>query len=201
MGYRTGGLENTFNHMKADAYGYPEAWKGHFIKAVGEHLPFREGAFDFVSSYQTLEHVQDVEACLAEMIRVARVAVFLRAPDYSSTFEGHYRLPWLPLFPRPLARLYLRLLGRPTLGLDTIQYITKRRIKRILRRYPVKVFDQQRLELTARKIARQLKLDRYGILGIPLGWIGAWVWRSLDRARRIFRREGNINLVILKESA
>jgi hypothetical protein len=192
--------KNRFNHMKADTYGYPEAWKGHLVKAVGEHLPFRDGAFGFVSSYQTLEHVQDVQQCLAEMIRVARVAVFLRAPDYSGTFEGHYCLPWLPLFPRRLARLYLHLLGRPTLGLDTIQYITTHRIKRILRQYPVKVYDQQRLELTAQKVAHRLKLDRWGILRIPLSWMVACVWRLIGTARRLFRKEESTNLVILKES-
>lgn len=194
------GWKNKFNHMKADTYGYPEAWKGHFVRAVGEHLPFRAGAFDFVSSYQTLEHVQDVEQCLAEMIRVAREAVFLRAPDYSGTFEGHYRLPWLPFFPRPLARLYLRLLGRPTLGLDSIQYITTRHIKRILRRFPVKVCDQQRLELIAQEIARRLKLERWGVFGILLSWAGACVYRLLGRARRMFRQEESIDLIILKES-
>lgn len=193
--------KNTFNQMKIDAYGYFEDWKSHFIKSVGERLPFRDKSFDFVSSYQTLEHVQDVNKCLSEMIRVARVAVFLRAPDYSGTFEGHYHLPWFPLFPRPLARLYLRLLGRPILGLDTIQYVTGRRIKKALRDYPVEVYDQQRLELTAIKIRKRLRLNKMGWLGILMGWIGAWGWRLLNKFRRLFRGEKTINLVIVKVSS
>ena len=191
--------KNTFNQMKIDAYNYPDDWKSHFIKSVGEQLPFEDESFDYVSSYQTVEHVQNVNQCLAEMIRVARVAVFLRAPDYSGTFEGHYRLPWLPLFPRPLARLYLRLLGRPVIGIDAIQNVTSRRIKKELRKYPVKVHDQQRLVVDMNKISKRYKLSNLGWLGLLIGWIGAWVWRLLSMTRRLFRTEKVINLIIVNQ--
>ena len=191
--------KNTFNQMKIDAYGYPDDWKSHFIKSVGEQLPFEDESFDYVSSYQTVEHVQNVNQCLAEMIRVARVAVFLRAPDYSGTFEGHYRLPWIPFFPRPLARLYLRLLGRPVIGIDAIQNVTSRRIKKELRKYPVKVHDQQRLVVDMNKISKRYKLSNLGWLGLLIGWIGAWVWRLLSMTRRLFRTEKVINLIIVNQ--
>lgn len=191
--------KNTFNQMKIDAYNYPDDWKSHFIKSVGEQLPFEDESFDYVSSYQTVEHVQNVNQCLAEMIRVARVAVFLRAPDYSGTFEGHYRLPWIPLFPRPLARLYLRLLGRPVIGIDAIQNVTSRRIKKELRKYPVKVHDQQRLVVDMNKISKRYKLSNLGWLGLLIGWIGAWVWRLLSMTRRLFRTEKVINLIIVNQ--
>src|SRR5690606_29394462 len=80
------------NNAKCGVYGYPADWKSRFIKAVGERLPFPDAHFDFVVSYQTLEHVQSVDICISEMARVLKPggALFLHAPDYRSTFEGHY---------------------------------------------------------------------------------------------------------------
>ena len=197
--------------MKADVYGYPNEWKARFIKAVGERLPFPNESFDFVYSYQTLEHVQDVEQCLAEMIRVARIAVFLRAPDYSGTFEEHYRLPWLPLFPRPLARLYLRFLGRPTLGLDTLHYVTTRRVKRILGKYPVngsrkdtprlkvKIHDLSNFQIIRQKINLKLGFEKWGVLGKRLSYLAAWVYVLLyGNLPLLFRPGKSINLIISK---
>jgi len=65
--------KNEFNAKKVDEYGYPEEWKGRFIESRGERLPFEDACFDFVSTYQTLEHVDSIEDCLAEMLRVTVV--------------------------------------------------------------------------------------------------------------------------------
>ncbi len=122
--------KNRFNATKAMEYGYPEDWPRRFIEAVGEDLPFPDDDFDAVTSYQTLEHVRDARKCLEEMVRVTRLGgvVHLRCPDYRGTYEGHYRLPWLPLLPGPLARVYLRLTGRPAAGLETLRYITGKKV-------------------------------------------------------------------------
>jgi 2-polyprenyl-3-methyl-5-hydroxy-6-metoxy-1,4-benzoquinol methylase len=126
--------KSQFNRLKSDVYGYPLDWKSRFVNAVGEELPFPNAQFDFVTSYQTLEHVQNVEKCISEMIRVLKPGgiLFVKAPDYMSTFEAHYGLPWLPLMPRKLAEVYLRICRRPIKGLSTINYVTSRSIKREL---------------------------------------------------------------------
>lgn len=81
--------KNTFNSMKVDAYNYPESWKYRFIASFGENLPFKDNQFDIISSYQTLEHVQDVKKVLSEMIRCIkrRGAIFLKAPDLLQYFR------------------------------------------------------------------------------------------------------------------
>ena len=163
-----------------------------FVRAVGERLPWRDGAFDAVLSYQTLEHVQDPDAVLAEMLRVTRPggALHLRCPDYRGTFEGHYLLPWLPCMPRPLARLWLRLRGRPARGLDGIVYVTRPRLERALRR------AARRLKL--RIVIRDLEAERLSVrlreAGLPSGSAimkpaGAGIW-----LRRLFRHQMQVNL-------
>lgn len=115
--------------------GLPENWRKRNLRAFGEALPFRDQSFDAILSYQTLEHVADPRSVLAEWLRVTRSGggIHLRCPDYSGTYEGHYLLPWLPLLPRPLARLWLRLRGRPEAGLQGISYVTDTRVRRWLR--------------------------------------------------------------------
>lgn len=41
-------------------------------QSVGEGLPFKSGQFDLITSSDVLEHIEDDEAVLAEMARVAR---------------------------------------------------------------------------------------------------------------------------------
>jgi len=126
--------KHKFNELKSLEKSYPNAWISHFLKGVGEHLPYDDERFDCVSSYQTLEHVQDVRKCISEMLRVTKSGggIHIKCPDYRSFFEPHYLLPWLPLFPRKLARIYLWILRRPLSGLDTINYVTTPFIKRLL---------------------------------------------------------------------
>lgn len=126
----------SFIFRKASELGYPREWVSRFSRAVGEQLPFPDSSFDCVTTYQTLEHVQDVGKVIREIIRVIRPegGIHIHCPDYRGTFEGHYRLPWLPLLPKSLARVYLGILGKPIKGLESIHYVTRRNIIRTLHR-------------------------------------------------------------------
>jgi SAM-dependent methyltransferase len=177
---------------RIDAGGLPRAWKGRFARAVGETLPYKDGAFDCVLSYQTLEHVRDPEAVIAEMLRVTRAggALHLRCPDYRSAYEGHYRLPWLPLFPKPLARLYLKALGRPTAGLDDLNYVTGPRLTRLLKRQAARAG----LTVTITDLEKERYRARLRAKGLP-GWRGpALPWRALFHLKRAFREEIAVNV-------
>jgi SAM-dependent methyltransferase len=163
----------------AAAHGWPRDWGRRFIRGVGETLPFDDGSFDVILSYQTLEHVQDPAAVIREMLRVVRPggALHLRCPDYAGTFEGHYQLPWLPLLPRPLARAYLRLLGRPLAGFAGIHYVTKAGIG-------ISVTDVEQERFGTRLRNKRLP-----------GWRGAALpWRAFYYLKRLFRADLQINL-------
>lgn len=124
-----------FNELKIQENGYPNDWMMKFSQAYGECLPYENDFFDVVSTYQTLEHVSNVERCISEFFRVIKKdngIIQITCPDYRSTYEGHYRLPWIPLFPRSLAKIYLKMMSRNPDYLESIQYVSKPYIKRVL---------------------------------------------------------------------
>jgi len=147
-----------------------------------------------VTSHQTLEHVQNLEQCVHEMLRVTRPGgvIQIHCPDYLGTFEGHYELPWLPLFPRPLAKIYLRWQGRPTRGLDTLQYTTKGWIQRIIRKAEQEYgWKTRTLDLHVHEFETALK--RRSIPNVP----GLYTLVRMRRAlRRLFRVGESLNLLV-----
>jgi ubiquinone/menaquinone biosynthesis C-methylase UbiE len=198
-GYETVGIDpevwkKEFVKMKAKEYGYPEDWTDRFYLGVGEDLPFEDDAFDCVSSYQTLEHVQNPKKCLSEMLRVTKVGggIHIMCPDYRSTYEGHYLLPWLPLMPKRVAEAYLRVLNRPTSGLGFIKYVTLPKIKR----YVEEVVDSSGkqavlVDLNARNFQESLQRIR-----IPYFHGLYRIYWCLNYFRRLFRKEIGVNLLI-----
>ena len=76
---------------------------GAFVRAVAERLPFPDATFDVVYCFSAIEHVESVEATVAEMVRVARPGglVYVHTPNAWSWYEGHYKLLWAPFLPAP----------------------------------------------------------------------------------------------------
>jgi 2-polyprenyl-3-methyl-5-hydroxy-6-metoxy-1,4-benzoquinol methylase len=109
----------------------PEAGLG-FAQAAAEALPFADDAFDLVHCFSVIEHVASVPATIREMVRVTRHggAIYLHTPNAWSFYEGHYKLFWAPFMPRPLARAYLRLRGRPVAYFATLRRLTRSAIVR-----------------------------------------------------------------------
>lgn len=196
-----------------DCYGIePEAWKQQYIQkklkyqgmaeshahrvkdAVGEHIPFPDNFFDCATSLNTLEHVQNPRQVIVEMLRVVKVGggVHIRCPDYRSTVESHYRLPWLPLLPRKVASLYLRILNRPIAGLQSIQYVTKPRIKKWL----TQIEREQKVRLLVidgERVAFENELRRRNFPLLP----GAFfTWKLLRYFRDLFRQKMSVNLFV-----
>lgn len=81
-----------FYYQKIEDFNFPQEWKEHFLFGYGENLPFEDNSVDVLTSWYVLEHVNDWEKCLDEMIRVVRPngAIFLNAPDYRNSYEEHY---------------------------------------------------------------------------------------------------------------
>lgn len=199
-GYSAWGIEpstwkTSLVERKWQALGLPEAWRARMVRAIGEDLPFADDSFDAIYTHQTLEHVQHPDRVIGEMLRVVRPGggIYIRCPDYRSTYEAHYRIAWLPLFPRPLARLYLRLRGRPVAGLETIRYVTRANIIRCFetlarqRGWRIEILDDNQ---------RQFRdaLARRGLPQLPGLYLAYRTYCILFR--ELFRVERSVNLFI-----
>lgn len=98
------------------------------IVADGERLPFADNSFDLIVSIGVLEHVRRPNVYLSEAYRVLKPggSMFLSCENYLTFWEPHYQLAWLPLFPKRLAAMYLRLRGRSSsFLLSSITYTTR----------------------------------------------------------------------------
>jgi len=104
------------------------------VAGYGEDLPFPAETFDVVALFQVLEHVRDPKRVLQQAYRVLKPdgMIYLHMGNYLSFYEGHYDLPWLPLFPKPFARIYVRLLGRDPGFLEHLHYTTPPMIEKLL---------------------------------------------------------------------
>jgi SAM-dependent methyltransferase len=106
---------------------------GSAIQAVGEYLPFADNSFDQIVSLQVLEHVHDPQSVIREAFRVLRPGgtFYIVYENYLSFWEPHYRVRWLPLLPKAIGSIYLRLLGRdPTFLKESITYTTLFAVRR-----------------------------------------------------------------------
>lgn len=96
-------------------------------RGIGETLPFPGNYFDYVITLQVLEHVVDPEPVLAEIFRVLKPGgrAYVSCENYLAFREQEYRVPWVPLLPKPIAAAYLRALGRdPAFLLKHVHYTT-----------------------------------------------------------------------------
>lgn len=201
-GYDVYGIEPeewklTYFRAKVTELGLPEHYKSRIIKGVGEQLPFADSSFDYIMSWQTLEHVQNVERCISEMIRVLKKGgkLRIRCPDYGCSFyDPHYRLPFLPKMNKKLARIYLKILGRPTLGLYTLQWITKKQIAKSLEKISgLEVIDVAELNFQrlVDKATKKYKLPKFvANLLVDL---------YINRRVYTFKVEREINLAVIKK--
>ena len=101
-------------------------------QGVGEAIPFPDDYFDLVYSSNVLEHVNDPPRVIEEIVRVLKPGgcAQIVVPNYGSWWEGHYGVIWLPHLPAAMAKIYIRLLGRDTSFIDTLQLVTRGKLER-----------------------------------------------------------------------
>ncbi|MBA7502784.1 Ubiquinone biosynthesis O-methyltransferase, mitochondrial [subsurface metagenome] len=107
---------------------------------TGEKLPFRDDVFDIVTCHQVLEHTQNPAAIIKEMVRVlkSRGLLYITTPNYLFPYEGHYRIMWIPLCPKKLGKLILRIRRKESSYLYSLNYTTLYSILRVLKEANIK---------------------------------------------------------------
>lgn len=174
-----------------------------FAAALGEALPFADKTFDLVTLNQVVEHVPHQTAVLREAARVLRAggAMYVASPNYLRFYEPHYKIFWLPLLPKALGRLYLRLRGRNPIMLGDLHYTTNRRLRRWLQamgeEYEILDLHQEQFK---RKCAGQGRFESRSarfvqkLISVPL--LGPLIKSAVLRWFRL--REGGCEMLVLR---
>ncbi len=177
-----------------------------FVSAMGEDIPFESNSFDIVYSTSVLEHVKNPEQVISESIRVLKPGGLLQfvVPNYGSWWEGHYGVLMLPNMPKCLFKFYVRLLGRDPGFVDTLQFLSKKRMKKNLQKHIGKIeilswgtrlFEHRLKHIDFTLWASLGKLKKWVILLHKLGLISMGI-----KVCRLFDWQTPIVLTLRKKS-
>jgi SAM-dependent methyltransferase len=105
LGYNTVGVD-----LNPASFEVPELPNLRLQNGDAQQLPFDDGTFDVVASYQTLEHVPDPQVGLEEMLRVVRPGglVCVVGPNLLSPLASLTGLMWHVWRNRPVKSIFLR---------------------------------------------------------------------------------------------
>src|SRR5882762_2315304 len=80
----------------------PTLFESAIRRMEADTIPFDTGSFDFVINNQVMEHVEDLDRVLAEILRVLKPGgmVISLFPDKGVWREGHCGVPFLHWFPK-----------------------------------------------------------------------------------------------------
>ncbi len=85
-------LPPTCFYVGVDPLPLPRTGGPVMVRGVGERLPFRTAAFDFVMALETLDHCQSPESMLAEILRVLKSTGTLCVEQYVTNVGWRARL-------------------------------------------------------------------------------------------------------------
>lgn len=115
------------------------------LSGVGEFLPFVDGSFNYVLSFNVLEHVDNIQRVLEESVRVLRKGgiLYFRCPNYFSFYEGHFGIVWLPFlsYSKPLAKAWVKLWGKNPKFVDELQFVRVQQLIEYSKKLPVEIIQ------------------------------------------------------------
>jgi len=98
--------------------------EGFFFTALAEQLPVADKSMDIIVCISVIEHVNNVGKVINEISRVLKDdgIAWLQLPNYWIPVEPHYKILFPPKCPKPLAKIWLLLFGKPVQFIDSINY-------------------------------------------------------------------------------
>jgi 2-polyprenyl-3-methyl-5-hydroxy-6-metoxy-1,4-benzoquinol methylase len=114
--------------------GSPVEWIKRCLVATGEELPFCTHRFAAVCSWYVLEHLANPSSVIRELVRITRKngLIVLRAQDARNSWEGHYKIPWIPFLSGRLAAAWAEEFGVRTDKRQGVFDITQPQVTTIL---------------------------------------------------------------------
>ncbi len=133
----------------------------------GKKFPMADESFDYVISYQVLEHVESLRDIFDECVRVLRPGgmMYHICPNYFSFYEGHYRVIWFPLFNKFLGRLYLKLFRCYTQYYETLNIIKPNTVMGSLKQHKnITIFSLGKAEFISKFSIKQIEKVKLKLL-------------------------------------
>ena len=138
----------------------------------GGTFPVSDGSFDFVVSFQVLEHTSSIEHIFSECVRILKPGgiMYHVCPNYFSFYEGHYKIIWLPFLNKSTGRLYVKLLRRDPAQYSSINPVKPGTVARALKAHKEKinVISLGQKEFVNRFNLRQIDKVNQGLLKTAL---------------------------------
>lgn len=182
VGFGSGGIAIAFNQAGAISYGVdinPE------LKVIAEknvlknnakadlkiydgvNLPFSDNFFDYIVSFSVLEHVENPEKLLNDMLRVLKPngRILLTLPNKYYPKETHTLAYFVSYMPKGMASAYLRILKRSPLEHDNLHFYSYFDILKMLNKtnYRYEVIYKDTSNLSSWKKFLILTLKRFNI--------------------------------------
>ena len=106
-----------------------------------DSIPFESNTFDVITFFNVLEHVDNIQALLTECHRVLKKdgQLFIWGPNYLCFYEPHYEMYLIPVLPKAIAKLYLRMRGKKVEFLDTLNFAKPWYLERVTRKLDMKI--------------------------------------------------------------
>lgn len=114
-----------------------------FVRNSGRTLPFPDKAYDIITLFVVLEHLNDITLhwVLPELRRICKGVVYVLVPNRIQTVDDHTGLALVPWMPRRIAAVYVRCWGKryryaiSKTGAWDVTYRTFWTIRRRFKRY------------------------------------------------------------------
>ncbi len=170
------GLDIEFSRLQTAKTG-----QGHLINGVGEALPFATDTFDLVLSHEVLEHVDDDQMAINEVMRVLRPGgrLVLFCPNRGYPFETHGIYLWgqYHFGNIPLVN-YLPRTWRDKLA-PHVRVYTRKDLQKLFEGLPVKHITQTTIfgaydNIIARwpRLGKMIKHFLHWLEKTPFRWLG-----------------------------
>lgn len=133
----------------------------------GHRLPFADESFDYVVSFQVLEHVVDLDLTVEECVRILKPGGYMYhvMPNYRSFYEGHYPTVWLPFLSKSTGRTYMKLIRKYTPYYETLNIIKPQTLRRISARHAKNL---EVLSLGRQEFIKRFNREQIAKIGQPL---------------------------------
>lgn len=137
-GLQAAGTEINKDHYRKAKAKYPDL---DLLLCEDQTIPLADERFDYIVSFQVLEHVGEPETIVNESVRLLKPGgtMYHICPNYASFYEGHYKVMWLPFFTQRIGRCFLKLRGKYSPYYETLNLVKPGTVRRLFKKHGAEI--------------------------------------------------------------